>query len=128
MNGSLLFVRYAYPPNSLGYCGPADSTAFSEYGAAGVVDNGLVDLAKAFHGAWPYLELISSANGIRDPLDRRVVEAYWVGNRLLDRIPLARTADSMEERKTLGFHLSARFPFSDVVVRAALIRRWWNGF
>jgi diguanylate cyclase (GGDEF)-like protein len=26
---------------------------------------------------------------------------------------------SIEERKTLGFHLSARFPFSDVVVRAA---------
>jgi predicted signal transduction protein with EAL and GGDEF domain len=29
------------------------------------------------------------------------------------------TADSIEERKTLGFHLSARFPFSDVVVRPA---------
>ena len=29
------------------------------------------------------------------------------------------TGDSTEERKTLGFHLSARFPFSDVVVRAA---------
>jgi len=29
------------------------------------------------------------------------------------------TADSLEERKTLGFHLSARFPFSDVVVRPA---------
>ena len=28
-------------------------------------------------------------------------------------------AASNEERKTLGFHLSARFPFSDVVVRAA---------
>ncbi len=27
--------------------------------------------------------------------------------------------DSTEERKTLGFHLSARFPFSDVVVRPA---------
>ena len=26
---------------------------------------------------------------------------------------------AMEERKTLGFHLSARFPFSDVIVRAA---------
>ena len=29
------------------------------------------------------------------------------------------TTDSIEERKTLGFHLSARFPFSDVVVRPA---------
>src|SRR4029453_6468156 len=31
-----------------------------------------------------------------------------------------RSGDSaIEERKTLGFHLSARFPFSDVIVRAA---------
>ena len=29
------------------------------------------------------------------------------------------TSDASEERKTLGFHLSARFPFSDVVVRPA---------
>src|SRR4051812_21607024 len=31
----------------------------------------------------------------------------------------SKVADSVEERKTLGFHLSARFPFSDVVVRPA---------
>jgi diguanylate cyclase (GGDEF)-like protein len=29
------------------------------------------------------------------------------------------TSEVVEERKTLGFHLSARFPFSDVVVRPA---------
>ena len=29
------------------------------------------------------------------------------------------TGDSLREERTLGFHLSARFPFSDVVVRAA---------
>jgi hypothetical protein len=96
--GPLLFVRYAYPPNSLGYCGPADSLAFREYGLAGTVDDGLVQLAQAFSGAWPYLELIAAGAGIRDPLDRRVVEAYWVGNALLDSIPLAYIADSMEDR------------------------------
>ena len=57
--GPLLFVRYAYPPNSLGYCGPADSAALRGYGTAGVVDPGLVQLARAFAGAWPYLELIA---------------------------------------------------------------------
>ncbi|MFL6771420.1 MAG: putative bifunctional diguanylate cyclase/phosphodiesterase [Sphingomicrobium sp.] len=31
----------------------------------------------------------------------------------------AGTSDSMREERTLGFHLSARFPFSDVIVRAA---------
>lgn len=96
--GPLMFVRYAYPPNSLGYCGPADSTALREYAVAGVADRGLTELARAFAGAWPYLELIAAGTGIADPLDRRVVEAYWVGSRLLEKIPLGQIADSMQDR------------------------------
>lgn len=107
--GPLLFVRYAYPPNSLGYCGPADHQAFYQYGAAGVVDQGLVRLAQAFQGAWPYLELIARGNRIPDPLDRRVVEAYWVGNGLLDSLPLGTIADSMEER--FRPRVGGQFPF-----------------
>ena len=62
------------------------------------VDAGFVQLARSFQGAWPYLELIAGATGIPDPLDYRVVEAYWVGNRLLDAVPLRAVGDSMEER------------------------------
>jgi hypothetical protein len=96
--GPILFVRYAFPPNHHGYCGPADSQSFFEYGAGSVVDDGLRALAMQFAGAWPYLELIAGATGIRDPLDRRVVEAYWVGNSLLDRVGTRPLGDSMEER------------------------------
>ena len=94
-DGARMFVRYAYPPNALGYCGP---DGFRDYAEAGVVDQGLVKQAQAFSGAWPYLELISSGGDIEDPLDRRVVEAYWVGNELLDRVALGRLGDSMAER------------------------------
>ena len=104
-----MFVRYAYPPNSLGYCGPADFAAFREYAAAGVVDPGLVQLAQAFAGAWPYLELIAHGCGIDDPLDRRVVEAYWVGNGLLDKIPATEIGDSMQDR--FRRQVGASFPF-----------------
>jgi hypothetical protein len=97
-SGALLFVRYAYPPNALGYCGPPDSGTLREYGQAGVVDPDLTRLARTFSGAWPYLELIAAHAGIGDPLDRRVVEAYWVGNRLLDGLGPAPLADSMEQR------------------------------
>ena len=97
-DGPLMFVRYAYPPNALGYCGPDDFAAFREYAVAGVADQGLVQLARAFSGAWPYLELISAGCGIADPLDHRVVEAYWVGNDLLDRVPVAEIGDSMAGR------------------------------
>ena len=56
------------------------------------------ELARGFEGAWPYLELIARANGLSDPLDGRVVEAYWLGNELLDGVPVAMMADSLDSR------------------------------
>ena len=95
--GPLLFTRYAYPPNELGYCGPGDSQELFDYGVAQVSDPGLVEIASRFHGPWPYLKLIAGAAGIDDPFDRRVVEAYWVGNELLDRVEMADFGNRLRE-------------------------------
>jgi Family of unknown function (DUF6390) len=95
--GPVLFARYAFPPNSHGYCGPTDHQTFFEYGVAGASD-GLRALAQQFAGAWPYLELIARATGLGDPLDRRVVEAYWIGSPRLDHVGTRAVGDSMEER------------------------------
>ncbi len=89
LQGPILFARYAYPPNERGFCGPDDSRQLLDYAAANVVDPGLVQLARGFTGPWPYLKVIAGAAGIDDPFDRRVVEAYWVGNALLDRVATA---------------------------------------
>ena len=97
-NGAILFARYAYPPNELGYCGLPDHRALLDYGSEGVVDQGLVQLARGFAGAWPYLELIAGATGIKSPLDRRVVEAYWLGGGLLDTIDVKTFGASLGER------------------------------
>jgi uncharacterized protein DUF6390 len=96
--GALRFARYAYPPNALGYCGPQDCGALLEYADAGVVDGGLRDLARRFDGAWPYLSLIGAANSGADPLDDRVVEAYWLGNPLLERVPGPLLAAHLDDR------------------------------
>ena len=96
--GPLLFARYAYPPNSLGYCGADETRTLLEYGAAGATDGGLAELARTFEGAWPYLTLIAEANMIDDPLDPRVVEAYWVGNGLLDCVRSQDLARHVEDR------------------------------
>jgi len=96
--GPVLFARFAYPPNALGYCGPGDSRAVLEYAAAGVSDRGLVTLARAFDGAWPYLALIAAATGRRDPLDPDVVAAYWIGSDLLERVPPALLAAHVDDR------------------------------
>ena len=97
-SGPALFARYAFGPNRLGYCGSdAVDELFGEV-TAGHDDRALRELARSFEGAWPYLELIARANGLPDPLDRRVVEAYWLGNSLLDRVGPRRLGESLEAR------------------------------
>lgn len=108
VSGPALFVRYAYPPNERGYCGPSDTDALL-LGRSSEPDAGFVEIAKAFTGAWPYLELIAGCTGIPDPLDRRVVEAYWVGNHLLDQVGTEALGTSMEElfQRSLGGQFSS---------------------
>ncbi|WP_280413304.1 DUF6390 family protein, partial [Nocardia asiatica] len=36
-------------------------------------------VARRFTGAWPYLRVMARMTGIADPLDRRLVESYWLG-------------------------------------------------
>ena len=97
-SGPYLFARFAYPPNELGYCGPADAQAMLEQLDSDRQDEALRAAASRFEGAWPYLQLIAAANRLTDPLDRRVVEAYWVGNTLLDRVDAGLLAGSLEDR------------------------------
>jgi hypothetical protein len=92
--GPILFARFAFPPNRLGLCGPASGDALAEHVRDERVDPDLVRMAREFEGAYPYLELIAGSNAIADPLDSRVVEAYWVGNDLLGGVtPRAHHAD-----------------------------------
>ena len=100
-SGPVLFARYAYGPNRLGYCGPDAVEELLGEGtepAGPAHDGALRELARGFEGAWPYLELIARSNGIPDPLDRRVVEAYWLGNGLLERVTPGDLAASLRIR------------------------------
>jgi len=96
--GALLFGRYAFPPNQLGYCGPPDHQALLDYVAGGANDKGLFELEKRFEGAYPYLLLIAQANGIADPFDERVVDDYWIGNTLLNKVKGGEFRESLQER------------------------------
>ena len=113
--GPVLFARYAYPPNSLGYCGPGDPAALLGAATSSGGQATLQQLASRFEGAWPYLQLIAACNKIDDPLDRRVVEAYWVGNALLDHVPSMTLVSSLSDRfeERAGKHFS---PIAGAVV------------
>ena len=86
LGGILRCSRYAFGPNRLHYCGPDKSSEIKDYINDEASDGGLTQLLKQFETMYPYLVHIATANNIRDPLDGRVVEAYWVGNDLLDRV------------------------------------------
>lgn len=98
MDGTILFARYAFMPNRLNYCGGDDNKAIFDYCAANRTDSGLAFMLQKFQAAYPYLKLIARANNIPDAFDNRVVEAYWIGNELLNRVDLARFHDSLRER------------------------------
>jgi hypothetical protein len=86
-------------PNRLQYCGPTgDNRTLFDYAIAGVTDGGLTPLLSKFSGALPYLKLIARANGLADPFDARVVEAYWIGNELLRGVEVRQLYDSLLER------------------------------
>src|SRR6185437_1004623 len=137
--GEQLFARYAFAPNELGYCGPADAAALFELGVTGLVEGELAPIARRFSGAWPYLVLLAEQAGIADPLDVRVVRAYWTGSALLDQIDRSRFGSRLigfigsqaghywqhlsaellpEAGPTHGFHVFGVYPWSRLLLRA----------
>ncbi|MCI4317785.1 MAG: DUF6390 family protein [Thermoplasmata archaeon] len=84
MDGVQLAARFSLATNRLNFCGPADAEP-ALYRAI-VRGEGFPEARRAltgFEALMPYLEAIAQRHG-RDPFDHEVVEAYWVGNRLLD--------------------------------------------
>lgn len=86
MDGLLRCSRYSFGPNRLHYCGPDANRELLGYIKTGARDLGLDSIIKGFKTLYPYLKFIAGANSIRDPFDDRVVEAYWIGNKLLETI------------------------------------------
>jgi hypothetical protein len=98
LSGMVRFIRYGFMPNRLRYCGGDENQLLFEHAVEKVVDGGLNGHLKKFTGALPYLQLIARANGIADPFDPRVVDAYWIGNSLLDHVEVRQLYDSLLER------------------------------
>jgi len=81
--GLLLCAKYAVSPNLLGYCGPPKVSVLIDHLKEDFADKELSHILGDFETLFPYLQLIARKNKIKDPFNRRVVEAYWIGNSLL---------------------------------------------
>jgi len=87
-DGSLLAARYAFMPNKLRYCGGDSNSELFEYVSHQETDPGLQAMLEEFETMFPYLRLIAEANKIADPFNYKVVEAYWIGNELLENVSM----------------------------------------
>jgi hypothetical protein len=131
--GLVLFARYAYAPNELGYCGPAETQALFDLGVTGETSCDMSSIARRFSGTWQYAAILAELAGIDDPLDEQVMRAYWTGGpllhavnrvdfgtKLLDRIGAEAghywghlTPDLLPEAvPTHGFHVFGVYPWT----------------
>lgn len=84
--GLLLCAKYSSAPNFFGYCGPPKNSTLLDHLRAKIGDKEVENILSQFGTLYLNLKLIAFENKIKDPFDRRVVEAYWIGNNLLNNI------------------------------------------
>lgn len=106
MNGILTCARYAFAPNYYKYCGPDANLSITSYLKEKVSDPVLEQYLSEFAVLFPYLKLIAHENGIAYPFDPRVVEAYWIGNDLLEKVGMKAFAEHLK----FGQKLKKRLP------------------
>ena len=89
-DGLKLAVQYSLPPCQLGFCGPREEKnrkLLVEFAKGRKIPPSEVRrVLERFEAMYPYLRLIARGNGITDPLDERVVRAFWVGNEMLEKV------------------------------------------
>lgn len=98
--GLTLCSRFAYPPNSYALCGPSKQNDLQWYASQKQTDKGLSEILSQFATLYPYLCFIAGENNMKDPFDPLVVEAYWIGNSLLEHT--SRSRFSLYLTDTLG--------------------------
>jgi hypothetical protein len=86
MDGIELALRFSYIVNAepLRYCGPPQAEPeFQRYLAHHDNPQQVREALTKFEALYPYLTTIAQKHHL-DPFDYKVVEAYWLGNQLLD--------------------------------------------
>src|SRR4030043_375803 len=90
MSGLKIVALYGIKPHLLGFCGPKEKSAsrliLSYLSGKKISGKKIRKIFEKFEGAYSYYKLIAKANKIKDPFNERVVKAYWIGNKLLDKV------------------------------------------
>jgi Family of unknown function (DUF6390) len=84
MGGVSLCARFSIATNRLQFCGPSDAEpTLYRVITRGSGEQPARTALSQFEALYPYLAALGAKHSL-DPFDERVVEAYWIGNELLD--------------------------------------------
>lgn len=84
MNGIRLCCGFSRVTNQRKYCGPKEAyKQMADFLRTEKGQDEVSSLLSQFEGLYPYLQLIAQKHGL-SPFDDGVIEAYWLGNELLD--------------------------------------------
>lgn len=87
MDSLNLAARYSFMPNKLKYCGPEDTDQILFDYVKGNANKRVVkQILEQFDALQLYLNLIAKYSN-KGVFDKEVIEAYWLGNKLLDKVP-----------------------------------------
>ena len=81
MEDLILASRYSLAPNLLNLCGPSNFVKSLENRKKAEIKKKL----RNFESYYSYISLIGKKNS-KSPFDKEVVEAYWIGNKLLEKV------------------------------------------
>lgn len=86
MSGPKIAALYGLIPNRLGLCGPRQEL-LKKFIIGELSIPQIIPVLEKFEAAYPYYQLIAKKNKITNgPFNKKVVEAYWLGNELLEKI------------------------------------------
>ncbi|TSC53422.1 MAG: hypothetical protein LiPW39_287 [Parcubacteria group bacterium LiPW_39] len=91
MSDLKIAALYGFRPHMLGLCGPKEAgrrQLLKKFLLGKIPPGKMRPIFKKFMGAYGYYKLIAKSNKISDPFDKKVVEAYWIGNELLDKVKI----------------------------------------
>ena len=99
MFGPKIAAIYGLIPNRLGLCGPRQEL-LKKFIIGKLSIHEIIPVLEKFEAAYPYYQLIAQKNKIiSGPFNKKVVEAYWLGNELLEKI----TTDDLRQLITEKF-------------------------
>lgn len=92
MQGIRIAALYGFYPHRLGFCGLQENstkeTLLDYLSGEKISEQKIRKILETFKGSFSYYKLIAKSNGIKDPFDEKVVKAYWLGNQLLEKVPI----------------------------------------